>query len=197
MELYRRTPRYREYQEYLETFKNTPQKAARPKSQLMHLSSDSSKRSVSYDSDDSAGYILSPFETEEESLRRECQQSLQKAMNDLRRFKMRYNDISTFSSGRLPDESLIRQSIFTLLGATESLLFIISPSQAESILNRIYRHNLPPDALTLAEACAIAALGAHYVQIDGRPVPQRTIWELFSSACILLDTIPVCDGTCT
>lgn len=196
MELYRRTPRHREYLEYLESFKKSSQNAARPKSQLLHLSSDFGKRSVSCDSDDSAGYILSPFDTEEESLRRNCQQSLQKAMSDLIRFKMRYNDISTFSSSRLPDETVVRQSIFTLLGATESLLFIISPEQGEAILSRIYKHNLPPDALTLAEACAISALGAHYIQIDGQPVPQRTIWELFTSACILLDTIPVCDGTC-
>lgn len=163
----------------------------------MHLSSDFNSRSVSCDSEDNAGFILSPLDTEEESLRRDCQQTLQKAMSDLRRFKMRYNDVSTFSSCRLPDENVIRQSIFTLLGATESLLFIISPAQAEAMLTRVYKHNLPPDALTLAEVCGIAALGAHYAQIDGVPIPQRTIWELFTSACILLDTVPVCDGTCT
>jgi len=195
MEVYRRTSTYREYQNYLDSFKKAPGKTKKQKIQLpapQSCDSSKSRRSESCDTDESAGYLLSPFDTEDEYLRKGSQETLNKAMFDLRRFKMKYNDVSTYCSTRLPDETLARQTVTAAIHTTDSLLFTYTHPQAEILLNRVYGSDAPTDALSLAEVCICAAIGSYYVPI---PVPKRCIWEFFASSCVLLDTVPVCEAT--
>jgi hypothetical protein len=195
MEVYRRTPKHREYQDYLNSFKKAPGKSARQSLELKpQLSSDSStpNRSVSCGSDESAGYVNSPLDTEGELLRQDCQEAIKKAMVDLRRFKMKYNDVTTYCSLRLPDESLTRETVTAYVVTMEPALFIYNRTQAEALLHRVYQKTAPTDALSLAEVCISAAMGCHYV---GRRIPKRSIWEYFATSCVLLDTVPVCEGT--
>jgi hypothetical protein len=195
MELYRRTAKYREYQDYLDSFKKSPGKISRQKLQSSPQESSvssKSRRSESCDTDESAGNLLSPFDTDDECLRKDSQECLSKAMSDLRRFKMRYNDVATYCSSRLPDEALVRQTVMAFIHCSESLIHTFTSTQAEALLNRVYQTNQPTDALSLAELCIAAAIGSHYVP---RHVPKRCIWEFFASACVLLDTVPVCEAT--
>jgi hypothetical protein len=195
MERYRRTQKYREYQEYLDSFKKSPGKSMRQsldsKPQLISHSS-TPNRSVSCGSDESANQLNLPLDAEDEQLQQDCQEAIRKAMVDLRRFKMKYNDVTTYCNTRLPDETLTRETMTAFVVTMEPALFIYTRPQAEFLLNRVYQKTAPTDALSLAEVCISAAMGCHYV---GRRIPKRSIWEYFASACVLLDTVPVCETT--
>jgi hypothetical protein len=195
METYRHSTKYRDYQNYLNSFKKAPGKSIRASlQQSPQKASDSSpsKRSDSCDTDDSAGYFISPPDTETDYLRKDSQETLIKAMVDLRRFKMRYNDVATYCSTRLPDETITREAVTAFVRTVECSIFAYTDAQAEALLNHVYQKNGPVDALSLAEVCISAAMGSHYV---GRQVPKRCIWEFFASCCVLLDTVPVCEAT--
>ncbi|KAF2707964.1 hypothetical protein K504DRAFT_383608 [Pleomassaria siparia CBS 279.74] len=166
---YRQTDSWHKYQAYLHDFKahqahSSPTKRPAAPSRAISFGARTAEDSLaSLSSNDSplSGHSSSSssgFETGN------CQNMLTYAFNELvsLRGDTLAKDVQLYDAQHLPDEGLVHRAMHAFVRCTGSLLFILTYSQVDEIIDRIYRPENPADPLTLAECFTIAALGVHY-----------------------------------
>ncbi|KAF2020225.1 hypothetical protein BU24DRAFT_135558 [Aaosphaeria arxii CBS 175.79] len=186
MDEYKKTDSWRKYQTYLADFRI--QQAPSPVSKLTRptaprvdsfIRTESSRASSA--SSDGPGSAPSFQSTGTEA--EVCYSALTLAFNELVSLRGEILDqgVRPYDIHHLPAEDLMRRAMYAFIRGTGSLLYMWTYSQADDILEQIYRPQRPVDPMALAECFTVAAMGAHY---DIDCFPDRIRKTLYASGTL-------------
>ncbi|KAF2458711.1 hypothetical protein BDY21DRAFT_341103 [Lineolata rhizophorae] len=176
MEAYRRTDQFKEYQNYLEDFRQQHSQTIRIKNDS---SSGPSRQFISPDAPFPHKAALEhsqvdPLQTRnEESL----DLTISTALDDLSHLRQRLlkEGGGICSQARPPPENAIRQRLHNFLESSGALVFVMSHEEVESMLYEIYRQGTPAGTFTFAEVMSLAAVGGRY-GIDSIAEQSKISW---------------------
>jgi hypothetical protein len=186
MDEYKKTAEYRNYQAYLDDFRAqqarviAKRRGASVKTEALARLEQRQRSPLS--SSGSPVSLPSSLCTDSEN----CNTTLAHALAELvgLRREVLATGAQQYHSGHLPAEPLMRRAMYAFITGTGSLLYMWSYAQADDLLNRLYRPETKPDAMTVAEYFIIAAMGAHY---DLDHFPDSVRQALYVSSTLQFD----------
>ncbi|KAJ4299067.1 hypothetical protein N0V90_004311 [Kalmusia sp. IMI 367209] len=188
MDEYKKTESWRKHQAYLIDFKGQQHSALSSKRPTASRTSSSftivrdyprTSPSASSESPTSLTSSATSIATEAEV----CHNALTLAFSELvsLRGEILGQSVKPYDAQHLPPEQLVKRAMCAFVQGTGSLLYMWTYAQVNEILDRIYRPQVPVDAMTLAECFTVAAMGAHY---DMDCFPDRIRRILYASGTL-------------
>jgi hypothetical protein len=168
MDEYKKTENWKKYQRYLNDFRtkqNQPASGKRPVASRSTTDSSNNTQGYSHASPSSPESSTTAQPLPSPGLEAEaCHNALTLAFSELVALRGEVLDSGTqpYDALNLPPEELVQRAIYAFIGGTGSLIFMWTYEQANLLLDRVYRPQVPVDSMTLAECFTVAAMGAHY-----------------------------------
>jgi hypothetical protein len=165
---YKKTESWKKYQHYLNDFRtkqNQPASGKRPVATRSTTDSSNNTQGYSHASPSSpesptTAQSLTSTSPEAEA----CHNALTLAFSELVALRGEVLESGTkpYDAQNLPPEEMVQRAMYAFIGGTGSLVFMWTYEQANVLLDRVYRPQVPVDSMTLAECFTVAAMGAHY-----------------------------------